>query len=150
MIHFKAFKNDARVNPFLTAGIGAGYFGNQPAFYAPVGTGLAFHFDEAGIIILQLQMRKALSSGITNDFMFYSIGFAQGIPGSTAKKHESHKDEVVKSSLYSGPDKNSQGLAGTVEKSSKEKGTVKSSPEATTGTIIRKMRLIKPKRKKSC
>ena len=119
-------------------GIGAGYFGNQPAFFAPVGTGLAIHFDEAGIIILQLQMRKALSQGITNDFMFYSIGFAQGIPGSTAKKHESHKDEVIKSSLYSGPDKNSQGLTGTVEKSSKEKGTVKGFSEATTGTIIRK------------
>ncbi len=100
LAHFMAFKSDARVNPFLTAGLGAGFFGNHLAFFAPIGTGLAFHFNTGSIITLQLQLRKALSSGITNDFMTYSIGFAQGITGGTAKKHESHKkDEVIKNSL---------------------------------------------------
>ena len=138
LIHFKAFKNDARVNPFLTAGIGAGYFGKQTALYAPVGAGLAFHFSAGGLIILQLQMRKALSSGITNDFMFYSMGFAQNIPASTAKKHESHKDEAVKSSLSLAREKNSHGLAEKVEKSSTENGTAKGFSQPSADTIVLK------------
>lgn len=148
LIHFKAFKNDARVNPFLTAGIGAGYFGKQPALYAPIGAGLAFHFSAGGIIMLQLQIRKALSSGIANDFMFYSIGFAQGIQGRTAKKHESNKDEVVKNSLSSGPEKNSHGLAGKVEKSSTEKGSSKGFSQPATDTIVLKNEIAKSQTEK--
>lgn len=124
LAHFMAFKSDARVNPFLTAGLGAGFFGDHLAFFAPIGTGLAFHFNTGSIITLQLQLRKALSSGITNDFMTYSIGFAQGIGGGTAKKHESHKkDEVIKNSLSAG--KNGRSSGSKVEKSSREKVVAK-------------------------
>lgn len=98
--------------------------------------------------MLQLQIRKALSSGIANDFMFYSIGFAQGIPGRTAKKHESNKDEVVKNSLSSGPEKNSHGLAGKVEKSSTEKGTSKGFSQPATDTIVLKNEIAKSQTEK--
>jgi outer membrane protein OmpA-like peptidoglycan-associated protein len=138
LIHLKAFGDDARVNPFLTAGIGAGYFGKQYALYTPVGVGLQFNFNKGGIILAQLQMRNPLSSGITNDFMFYSIGFAQNVQFGTAKKHESHKDEVIKNSLSRGNDKNNHSQAPKVKKSLTEKGTVESSSQATMDTIASK------------
>ena len=100
LLHFKAFAPDASVNPFLTAGIGGGTFGYQTAAYAPVGAGLAFHFNGGSILILQGQMREVLSKGITSNFMFYSAGFAHDIGGRT-RIHRSHKDDVVKDALSS-------------------------------------------------
>lgn len=138
LIHLNLFAGNAKVNPFVTAGAGGGYFGKQVALYAPLGAGVAFHFDAGGIIILQLQMRKALSPGITNDFMFYSAGFAQNIPSGTAKKHESHKDEVIKSSLARGHGKNSYDLAGKIEKRSSKKPKEKASSQRAMETITSK------------
>src|SRR5258706_218097 len=59
LIHLKAFARDARINPFITAGVGWGPFGHQQAFYAPVGGGIAFHFNSGSIIFLQGQMRAS-------------------------------------------------------------------------------------------
>jgi OmpA-OmpF porin, OOP family len=101
LIHFKAFAPNAGVNPFITAGIGGGTFGYQTAAYVPVGAGLAFHFNGGSILILQGQMREVLSKGITNNFMFFSAGFAHDIGGRTPKIHKSHRDEVVKDALSS-------------------------------------------------
>jgi outer membrane protein OmpA-like peptidoglycan-associated protein len=98
LFHLKAFNDNAKVNPFLTAGLGAGYFGKQPAFYAPVGTGVELHFKKAAIIILQLQIRKALSNGITNDFVFYSAGFAQNIPDGMEAKRSAQKRSMKRPS----------------------------------------------------
>ncbi len=134
LVHFMAFNNDAPVNPFLTVGMGAGNFGKQLALFVPIGTGLAFHFSTGCIITLQLQLRKALSSGITNDFVTYSLGFAQGIAGRAAKKHESHKDELIKNSLSAG--KNSHSSAGKAEKSSKEKNAAKGVSQSGTDTAV--------------
>jgi outer membrane protein OmpA-like peptidoglycan-associated protein len=94
LIHLKAFARDARVNPFITAGVGWGTFGYQQAFYAPVGAGVAFHFNSGSIIILQGQMRESLSRNFTRNFMFYSASFAHEI-GTRPKKHKSDKDEIV-------------------------------------------------------
>ncbi|HVZ96672.1 MAG TPA: OmpA family protein [Chitinophagaceae bacterium] len=100
LIHLKAFARDAKVNPFLTAGVGWGSFAYQQAFYAPVGAGVAFHFNAGSMLILQGQMREALSRGITNNFMFYSAGFALNIPGSSRnRKEKSDKEEAVKKAL---------------------------------------------------
>ncbi|MEP7253648.1 MAG: OmpA family protein [Ginsengibacter sp.] len=121
LAHFMAFNSDAKVNPFLTAGLGAGLFGSHFAFFAPVGAGLAFHFNTGGVVTLQLQWRKALTSGITSDFMFYSIGIAQGISGRIIKKYESHKDEIVKNAITIV--KKIDVRSARPKKSSKEKGS---------------------------
>ena len=113
LIHLKAFARDARINPFITAGIGWGSFGYQQAFYAPVGAGVAFHFNSGSIIILQGQMRESLSRDFTRNFTFYSASFAFDI-SSRSKKHKSDKDEAVKDALSSAakspsPDSDSDG-----------------------------------------
>jgi len=105
LIHLKAFAPNARVNPFITAGIGWGSFGYQEAFYAPLGAGVAFRFNSGSIIILQGQMRESLSRKATDNFMFYSLSFGHDIAGTRKKKHKSNKDEVVKNALSSA-DKN--------------------------------------------
>jgi len=89
LIHIRALKESARVNPFLTAGIGAGYFPGKFAVYAPLGTGLQFRFNEGSYLLLQMQWRKKLTSGINNDYLHYSIGFAQHNP------FKNKKEEVV-------------------------------------------------------
>lgn len=100
LIHLKAFAANAKVNPFITAGAGGGSFGKQTALYAPLGAGITFHFSEGGILIVQAQMRDALSTGITNNFMYYSACFSSDVPVSR-KKNKSNKDDVVKSALAS-------------------------------------------------
>ena len=77
LLHAKAFKENRKINPFLTAGIGAGYFGRQLVVYAPVGVGLQFHFNSGVYLLVQAQWKMALTDGISDDFMFYSLGFGQ-------------------------------------------------------------------------
>jgi outer membrane protein OmpA-like peptidoglycan-associated protein len=77
LLHGKAFKESSKINPFLTAGIGAGYFGRQLVVYAPVGVGLQFHFNSGAYLFIQAQWKMALTNGIKDDFMFYSLGFGQ-------------------------------------------------------------------------
>ncbi len=76
MLHFRLLKNNAIVNPFLAGGIGAGSFFKKYAVYAPVGAGLQFTFNGGTIMLLQSQWRKALTDGIANDYLHYSLGFA--------------------------------------------------------------------------
>lgn len=132
LVHLKAFARNVRVNPFITAGIGGGAFGFQQAIYAPLGAGIDLRVNEGSILILQGQMRKALSPGITSDFMFYSVSYAHDLAGARTKKHKSHKDEVVKDALSSGDTSNNRHVAATSKKNAKtvDTSTVKNSSMA--------------------
>ena len=88
LLHFRAFKDHRLINPFLTGGVGAGYFGKQLAVYAPVGAGIQLHFNTGAFVFIQAQWRMALSDGINEDYMFYSIGFAQQAKFKKNKKPE--------------------------------------------------------------
>jgi OOP family OmpA-OmpF porin len=77
LLHFRLLKDKAAFNPFLSGGVGAGYFYGELAAYAPVGVGLQFKFNEGAVINLQAQWRMALNDAISNDYMLYSIGFIQ-------------------------------------------------------------------------
>jgi OmpA-OmpF porin, OOP family len=88
LLHFRAFKDNRLINPFLTGGIGAGYFGKQLAVYAPVGTGIQIHFNAGAYIFIQAQWRMALTDGINEDYMFYSVGFAYQAKAKKEKKPE--------------------------------------------------------------
>lgn len=56
------------------------------AVYAPVGAGFRFRFSEGAFLVLQAQWRKALTDGINNDYMMYSLGFIQRHKTVTPKK----------------------------------------------------------------
>ena len=127
LIHLKAFARNARVNPFITAGVGWGSFGYQEAFYAPVGAGVAFHFNSGSMIILQAQMRESLSRDFSRNFMFYSASFAHDI-GTRPKKHKSDKNEVIKDALSSStkglsPDSDGDGTPDKDDKCPQIKGS---------------------------
>jgi outer membrane protein OmpA-like peptidoglycan-associated protein len=94
LFHFRLLRDNAAVNPFLTAGVGIGYFSKQAAAYAPVGAGLQFRFSEGSFLVIQAQWRKALMDGITNDYMMYSIGFIDG-----PKTNKRAKKEIAKKTL---------------------------------------------------
>jgi OOP family OmpA-OmpF porin len=148
LLHFRALKEKARVNPFLTAGIGAGYFANRVAVYAPVGTGLQFRLNEGGFVFIQAQWRLALA-GINNDYMFYSIGFAQnGMLGKKVKNQKSKKEKSKKElttkelskkeTPVADPDSDADGVPDSKDKCPTEKGNVYGCPDSDADGIADK------------
>lgn len=144
LLHFRAFKEKAKINPFLTGGIGAGYFANQLAVYVPIGTGLQFHFNGGGFVFVQTQWRMALTSGITKDYMFYSIGFAQhGKLSSKEKKQKAKKEiptkeTVKKETAVVDADSDGDGTPDSKDKCPTETGTVYGCPDSDGDNIADK------------
>jgi len=131
LLHFRALKEKARINPFLTGGIGIGYFAKELAVYAPVGTGLQFNFNGGGYVFLQAQWRMPLTTGINNDYMFYSVGFAQrGTLTKKEKKEKVKKAIPVKETAAKEPDTDADGVPDALDNCPTEKGTVKGCPDA--------------------
>lgn len=149
MLHARAFKNNVRINPFLSGGVGAGYFGGQIAAYAPLGVGLQLRLGERGYLMIQSQWRKALTTGITEDYTYYSIGFGQQgrltpkpkketpkkeIPAKEEKKEEKKKEEEKKepAKITADPEKtdtDGDGVVDAKDKCPTEKGTVYGCPD---------------------
>jgi OmpA-OmpF porin, OOP family len=118
LVHFRMFKETAVVNPFLTAGI--------VAVYAPLGTGLQFRFNQGVYLFLQMQWRKKLTAGITQDYLLYSIGIAQNAV--LKRKKEKPADVSVKPILT--PDKDGDGFEDKIDLCPNVKGTVNGCPDA--------------------
>jgi OmpA-OmpF porin, OOP family len=135
LLHFRAFKEDKIINPFLTAGIGAGYFGNQQAVYAPVGMGLQFQFTRGSFIFLQAQGRMALTGGISDDYMFYSLGFAHQANFKKETKQnkitavtKAKKEKLTRA--VADKDSDGDGVPDSKDKCPTEKGTLNGCPDA--------------------
>ncbi len=84
-LNFKAFKDDALINPFLTAGLGAGLYGNKWGFYTPAGLGIQANFSNTTYLMLQAQYRFTLTKSVMKDNLFYSLGIAQKMGKETPK-----------------------------------------------------------------
>ncbi len=65
--------------PFLTAGIGGGYYTGEWGAYVPAGVGLQVNFKSRTYLMLQAQYRFSLTEDIVKDNLLYSIGFVQNI-----------------------------------------------------------------------
>ena len=124
LMHFKAAKENAAINPFLTAGLGFGIFPEQFAIYAPLGTGLQFRFNEGAYLHLQMQWRKRLTDGITKDYLHYSIGFAQ----STGRKKKEPELLEVKPVLP--PDRDGDGVVDSLDECPDIVGVMKGCPDS--------------------
>jgi outer membrane protein OmpA-like peptidoglycan-associated protein len=139
LLHFKLLKEKATVNPFLTAGIGAGYFPKQFAAYVPIGTGLYFHFKEGTAMMLQAQWRKALTDGINNDYMHYSLGFTfNGKMNKPVKKQDAKKALPAIDSLLVNADSDGDGIADSKDDCPKLKGTLNGCPDSDNDGIADK------------
>jgi outer membrane protein OmpA-like peptidoglycan-associated protein len=137
LLHFRLLKDKAAVNPFLTAGAGVGSFLGQFAAYAPIGTGLQFHFNEGAFLIVQAQYRMALTTGINNDYMMYSIGFAQkGINKKAIKKAVVAKELPVVA--IADLDSDGDSFPDTKDNCPTIKGTLKGCPDSDNDGIADK------------
>ena len=67
------------MNPFLTVGIGGGYYTDKFAGYVPAGLGLQVNFNSTTYLFVQGQYRWTLKKSVLGDHLFYSVGFAQNI-----------------------------------------------------------------------
>ncbi len=145
LFHFRAFTDDKTFNPFLTGGLGAGYFGKELAVYAPLGLGLQFHFNNGAYVFVQAQWRMAITDGINNDYMFYSVGFAQQakqkmkvkkqeatveLPATDTVKKEPVKDtlSIVKPKVEK--DTDGDGISDSKDECPAVKGTVNGCPDS--------------------
>jgi OmpA-OmpF porin, OOP family len=79
-LNFRIFPDKALFNPFLTAGIGGGYYTNKIGAYVPAGAGLQVNFNSLTYMFLQAQYRWDITKKTAvGDNLFYSVGFAQNI-----------------------------------------------------------------------
>jgi OmpA-OmpF porin, OOP family len=125
LIHLYALKQTATVNPFVTVGAGGGMFRSEFAAYTPVGLGLKFRFKEGAFLIAQMHYRLALTDAITNDYLFYSIGFAQ-----TTGKRKKAEPAVSEPAPVIPPDKDGDGVEDSKDLCPDVKGTVSGCPDA--------------------
>ncbi|TWI80417.1 thrombospondin type 3 repeat-containing protein [Lacibacter cauensis] len=129
LLHLRAFKETSPVNPFLTAGIGMGYFPGQFAIYAPLGAGLQFRFKQGAYLFTQAQWRKKISSGINNDYLHYSISFAQDFPFGKKKVKDIPVDPIPVEPVLP-PDADGDGFADANDLCPAVKGTVNGCPDS--------------------
>ena len=78
-LHLRAMSDIHTVSPFLSAGVGVGYYGGKWAPYAPLGGGLQLRLDEENYIFLQANYRVSMQGADLDNNMFYSIGFTESI-----------------------------------------------------------------------
>ena len=84
-LNFRPYGDNALISPFLTAGIGGGYYMNKLGAYAPAGMGVQMNFISNTYILVQAQYRFALTKDVIKDNMFYSLGVAQNVSNAKAK-----------------------------------------------------------------
>jgi OmpA-OmpF porin, OOP family len=78
-LNFRPYADNSLIAPFLSAGIGAGYYAQKFGSYLPVGVGAQLNLSSNSYVLLQAQYRFALTKNILKDNLFYSLGVAQSI-----------------------------------------------------------------------
>jgi OmpA-OmpF porin, OOP family len=76
-LNVRALKDNALLNPFLTVGIGGGYYTGKLGAYVPTGVGVQVNFNSITYLLLQAQYRWTLSKEKLKDNLFFSLGLAQ-------------------------------------------------------------------------
>ncbi len=78
-VSVRPFSDNHLVNPFLTAGLGAGIYTGNIGLYAPLGMGVQFNFNSVTYLFIQSQYHATITSKAPGSNLFYSIGFAENI-----------------------------------------------------------------------
>ncbi len=76
-INIRPFNDNVFFNPFLTAGVGGGWYTGEFGAYVPAGVGLQFNFKSVTYLVLQAQYRFTLTKDDLKDNLFYSLGLLQ-------------------------------------------------------------------------
>ena len=84
-ISIRPVSDDHLFSPFLTAGVGAGYYMGDFGAYIPAGVGLQFNFMSTTYLLIQANYRFSLTKSQLKDNILYSIGFAQTLKSAKPK-----------------------------------------------------------------
>ena len=78
-INIRPVKDNAKLAPFLTAGVGAGYYTGHFGAYIPAGLGLQLNWSGVTYLFLQTQYKFSLTEKVLDDNLFYSVGLAENL-----------------------------------------------------------------------
>jgi outer membrane protein OmpA-like peptidoglycan-associated protein len=78
-INVRPVPDNAKFAPFLTAGVGVGYYTSHFGAYIPVGLGLQLNIQNTTYFFLQAQYKFTLTKKTLGDNLFYSFGVAENI-----------------------------------------------------------------------
>ncbi|MGC4103874.1 OmpA family protein [Ferruginibacter sp.] len=78
-INIRPYKDNTLFAPFLTAGVGAGYYTSHFGAYVPAGVGLQLNFSSITYLFVQAQYKFALTTKTLDDHLFYSFGIAENV-----------------------------------------------------------------------
>ena len=76
-INIRPMGDGARLAPFLTAGIGIGYYSGDFGAYLPAGGGIQLNCNNTTYLFVQAQYKFTLTKKVLGDNLFYSIGIAE-------------------------------------------------------------------------
>ncbi len=76
-LNIRPFNDNVRFSPFLTVGVGGGYYTGDWGAYVPAGVGLQWNFNSVTYLMLQAQYRFSLTKDVLKDHLFYSLGIVQ-------------------------------------------------------------------------
>ncbi len=78
-LNFRPYGDNSLFAPFITAGIGGGYYTGEIGAYVPAGLGVQLNLQSNTYIMVQTQYRFSLTKDVLKDNIFYSLGLAQNI-----------------------------------------------------------------------
>jgi outer membrane protein OmpA-like peptidoglycan-associated protein len=76
-LNVRALTDNHLFNPFLTVGIGGGYYTGEWGAYVPTGVGVQFNFNSVTYLMIQAAYRWTLTKEKVKDNLLYSVGIAQ-------------------------------------------------------------------------
>ena len=78
-LHFRPFKDEALLNPYLSVGVGGGYYSSHWGAYLPAGLGVQANFNNTMYLFAQADYKWTLTKKTLGDNLFYSVGLAQNV-----------------------------------------------------------------------
>ena len=84
-LNIRPYGDNSLIAPFLTTGIGGGYYSGKFGAYLPAGVGIQVNFKSTTYLFVQAAYRWTLDHAVLKDNVLYSLGFAQNIGREKAK-----------------------------------------------------------------
>ena len=78
-INIRPYGDNTKLAPFLTAGVGGGFYTSHFGAYIPLGVGIQANFANTTYLFLQAQYKFTLTKKVLGDNLFYSFGVAENI-----------------------------------------------------------------------
>ncbi len=78
-LNIRPVNDNALIAPFLTAGVGGGYYTGEWGAYIPAGVGIQVNFKSTTYLMLQANYRWSLTTDVLKDHLVYSFGVLQSL-----------------------------------------------------------------------